>query len=132
MVSSTATSSTTAIARPAAALTVAAAIGVIALEAWDAFEISQPLGAIIAIVLFAAGLIWLRMRGGRGPALYLGVLFALEIVGNFTVFDVLSDLRHQGSWSDFANGVAYTVATVVGLVACLVLTAAPRRTGADR
>jgi hypothetical protein len=41
----------------------------------------------------------------RGPALYLGVLFALEIVGNFTVFDVLSDLRHQGSWSDFANGV---------------------------
>src|SRR5262249_22777610 len=61
---------------------------------WVGAEISQPLGAIIAIVLFAAGLLWLRLRGGRGPAVYLGVLFALEIVGNFTIFDVLGDLRH--------------------------------------
>ena len=85
---------------------------------------------VIAIVLFAAGIVWLLRAGGRGPAIYLGVLFALEIVGNFTIFDVLGDLRHEGSWTDFATGVGYTVATVVGLVACLVLAASPSRAAA--
>jgi hypothetical protein len=113
--------------RPAGWLAVAASVAVIILEAWDAFTISQPLGAIIAIVLFAAGILWWRLRGGRAPAIYLGVLFALEIIGNFTIFGVLGDLRHEGSWAEFANGVGYTVATVAGLVACLVLTAAPLR-----
>jgi len=58
------------------------------------------------------------------------VLFALEIVGNFTIFDVLGDLRHEGSRTDFATGVGYTAATVVGLVACLVLAASPSRAAA--
>jgi len=111
-------------------LTVAASLVVILLEAWDAFHISQPMGAIIAIVLFAAGIVWLLRAGGRGPAIYLGVLFALEIVGNFTIFDVLGDLRHDGSWTDFATGVGYTVATVVGLVACPALAASPSRAAA--
>jgi hypothetical protein len=111
-------------------LTVAASLVVILLEAWDAFHISQPMGAIIAIVLFAAGIVWLLRAGGRGPAIYLGVLFALEIVGNFTIFDVLGDLRHEGSWTDFATGVGYTAATVVGLVACLALAASPARAAA--
>jgi len=113
--------------RPAGLLAVAASVAVIVLEAWDAFSISQPLGAVIAIVLYAAGILWWRLRGGRAPAIYLGVLFALEIIGNFTIFGVLGDLRHDGSWAEFANGVGYTVATVAGLVACLVLTAAPTR-----
>jgi hypothetical protein len=117
--------------RPAAVVAVTASAAVIALEAWDAFHISQPLGAVIAIVAFAAGIAWLRMRGGRGPAIYLGVLFALEIIGNFTIFGVLDDLRHRNSWADFASGVGYTAATIAGLIACLALSAA-RTLAADR
>jgi hypothetical protein len=113
--------------RPVAGVTIAASAAVILLEAWDAFTISQPMGAIIAIVLFAVGITWLLRRPGRGPAIYLGVLFALEIIGNFTIFGVLDDLRHHGSWADFANGLGYTVATIVGLITCLMLTAGAGR-----
>lgn len=117
--------------RPASLVAMAASAAVTVLEAWDAFHISQPLGAVIAIVLFAAGILWLRLRHGRGPALYLGALFALEIIGNFTIFDVIKDLRHDGTWIDFASGLGYTVATVAGLIACLMLTASPGRFRAD-
>ena len=117
--------------RPASVAATAASVAVIVLEAWDAFHISQPMGAVIAIVLFAAGIAWWRLRGGRGPAVYLGVLFALEIIGNFTIFDVLDDLRHKGSWADFTSGLGYTVATVVGLFACLMLTASRARPRAE-
>jgi hypothetical protein len=99
----------------------------IGLEGWDAFHISQPLGAVIAIILFAAAITWLTRRGGRGPAIFLGVLFALELILNFTIFGVLDDLRHKGSWTDFSTGLGYTLAGLAGLIACLVLTAARPR-----
>jgi hypothetical protein len=113
--------------RPLVVTTMVSAALVILLEAWDAFHIEQPMGAIIAIVAVAAGIIWLRRRGGRGPAIYLGVLFALEVIGNFTIFGVLDDLRHRGTWMDFATGVGYTVATIAGLIACLMLAAPSSR-----
>jgi hypothetical protein len=56
------------------------------------------------------------------------VLFALEIIGNATIFGVIDDLRHRGTWVDFASGLGYTIATIVGLVACLVLTAGAGKT----
>ena len=48
-------------------LAIAGAVVTICLEAWDAFHISHPQGAVIAMVLFAAGIIWLRRRPGAGP-----------------------------------------------------------------
>jgi hypothetical protein len=33
----------------------------------------------------------------------------------------------EGSWVDFASGAGYTVAALAGLIACLMLTAAPAR-----
>ena len=105
-------------------LAIAGAVLMIGLEGWDAFHISPPQGAIIAMVLFAAGIIWLSRRGGRAPAIYLGVLFALELILNFTIFGVLGDLQHHGSWTDFSTGLGYTLAGLAGLIACLMLTAA--------
>jgi hypothetical protein len=113
--------------RPWTAVAIAGAIVTIGLEAWDAFHISHPQGAIIAIVLFAAGIVWLRRRGGRAPAVFLGTLFALELILNFTIFGVLSDLSHHGSWTDFSTGLGYTIANLAGLIACLALTAARPR-----
>ena len=106
---------------------ITAAVLTIGLEAWDAFHISQPAGAAIAIVLFSAGITWLIRRGGRGPVVYLSVLFALELILNFTIFGVLGDIQHQGSWIDFFSGLGYTVASLGGLLACLALTAARPR-----
>jgi hypothetical protein len=113
--------------RPLVVTTMVSAALVILLEVWDAFRIEQPMGAIIAIVAVAAGIIWLRRRGGRGPAIYLSILFALEVIGNFTIFGVVDDLRHRGTWMDFATGVGYTVATIAGLIACLMLAAPSSR-----
>src|ERR1700737_106750 len=99
---------------------IAAAAAIIGLEGWDAFHhISHPQGAVIAMVLFAAGITWLSRRGARAPAIFLGVLFALELILNFTIFGVLSDLQHQGSWTDFSTGLGYTAASLAGLSACL-------------
>ena len=109
--------------RPWTSTAVAGAIITIGLEAWDSFHISQPLGAIIAIVLFLVGITWLYRRPGRGPVVYLGVLFALELLGNFTIFGVIGDLQHQSSWTDFFTGIGYTLGDLVGLIACLVLVA---------
>jgi len=50
----------------------------------------------LTVAASPAVIAWLLARGGRAPAVYLGVLFALEIIGNFTIFDVLADLRHKG------------------------------------
>ncbi len=110
--------------RPWKRVAIAGAGVTICLEAWDAFHISHPQGAVIAMVLFAAGIIWLSRRAGRAPAIFLGVFFALELILNFTIFGVLGDLQHQGSWTDFSTGFGYTVANLAGLVACLALTAA--------
>jgi FtsH-binding integral membrane protein len=114
----------TARSRPWSAVAIAAAAAIIGLEGWDAFHISHPQGAVIAMVLLAAGITWLSRRGGRSPAMFLGVLFALELILNFTIFGVLGDLRHQGSWTDFATGLGYSAASLAGLSACLALTAA--------
>jgi hypothetical protein len=103
---------------------IAGAVLMIGLEGWDAFHISHPQGAVIAMILFAAGIGWLIRRGGRVPAIFLGVLFALELILNFTIFGVLADLRHQSNWTDFSTGLGYTLAGLAGLIACLVLTAA--------
>jgi FtsH-binding integral membrane protein len=110
--------------RPWSTVAIAAAAAIIGLEGWDAFHISHPQGAVIAMVLLAAGITWLSRRGGRSPAMFLGVLFALELILNFTIFGVLGDLRHQGSWTDFATGLGYSAASLAGLSACLALTAA--------
>jgi hypothetical protein len=65
--------------------------------------------------------------------MFLGVFFALELILNFTIFGVLGDLQHQGSWTDFSTGLGYTVASLAGLSACLALTAArPRDDNADK
>jgi FtsH-binding integral membrane protein len=109
------------------AVAIAAAAAIIGLEGWDAFHISHPQGAVIAMVLFAAGIAWLSRRGGRAPAIFLGVFFALELILNFTIFGVLGDLQHQGSWTDFSTGLGYTAASLAGLSACLALTAARPR-----
>ena len=69
-------------------------------------------------------------RGGRAPAIFLGVFFTLELILNFTIFGVLGDLQHQGSWTDFSTGLGYTAASLAGLSACLALTGA--RTRDDR
>ena len=103
---------------------IAAAAVMIGLEFWDAFHISSPQGAVIARVRFAAGIAWLSRRGGRAPAVFLGVLFALELILNFTIFGVLGDLQHQGNWTDFSTGLGYTAASLAGLSACLAMTAA--------
>jgi hypothetical protein len=58
--------------------------------------------------------------------IYLGVLFALKIVRDFAIFDVVGDLRHQTSWTDFG----YTVATIAGLLARL-MAAAPGQAQAE-
>lgn len=108
---------------PATAIASLGALAVIGLEAWDALSISRPEGALLAIVLFLGGGVWLLVRGGRAPAAFLAVLFALELVLNFTIFGVVGDLQHQGSWTDFATGLAYTVANLAGLSATLVLAA---------
>jgi FtsH-binding integral membrane protein len=113
--------------RPWSRVAIAAAAAIIGLESWDAFHISHPQGAVIAMVLLAAGITWLSRRGGRAPAIFLGVLFALELILNFTIFGVLSDLQHQGSWTDFSTGLGYTAASLAGLSACLALTAARPR-----
>jgi FtsH-binding integral membrane protein len=110
--------------RPWSTVAIAAAAAIIGLEGWDAFHISHPQGAVIAMVLSAAGIAWLSRRGGRGPAIFLGVFFALELILNFTIFGVLGDLQHQGSWTDFSTGLGYTAASLAGLSACLALTAA--------
>jgi hypothetical protein len=115
--------------RPWGTVAIAAAAAMIGLEGWDAFHISSPQGAVIAMVLFAAGIIWLGRRGGRGPAVFLGVLFALELILNFTIFGVPGDLQHQGNWTDFSTGLGYTAASLAGLSACLALTAARPRAG---
>ena len=104
------------------------AAAIIGLEGWDTFHhISHPQGAVIAMVLFAAGITWLSRRGARAPAIFLGVLFALELILNFTIFGVLSDLQHQGSWTDFSTGLGYTAASLAGVSACPALTAARPR-----
>jgi hypothetical protein len=95
--------------RPWSAVATVAAAAIIGLEGWDAFHISHPQGAVIAMVLSAAGIAWLSRRGGRAPAIYLG------------------DLQHQGSWTDFSTGLGYTAASLAGLSACLALTAARPR-----
>ena len=110
--------------RPWSAVAIAAGAAMIGLEGWDAFHISSPQGAVIAMVLFAAGITWLSRRGSRAPVIFLGVLFALELILNFTIFGVLGDLQHQGNWTDFATGLGYTIASLAGLSACLALTAA--------
>lgn len=126
-----ASASGTAQNQPWAAVAVTGAVATMALEGWDAFHISHPQGAVIAIVLFATGVFWLRRRGGRAPAIFLGVFFALELILNFTIFGVLGDLQHHGSWTDFSTGLGYTVANIAGLIACLALTAArPAHDGA--
>jgi FtsH-binding integral membrane protein len=120
----------TAPSRPWNRVAVAGAVTTIALESWDAFHISHPEGALIAIIAFVAGIAWLKRRGGRAPAIFLGTFFALELILNFTIFGVLGDLQHQGSWTDFSTGLGYTIAHLGGLIACLVLTAArPREAG---
>ena len=115
--------------RPWTTIAVAAATLMIGLEGWDAFHISDPQGAVIAMALFAAGIIWLSRRAGRAPAIFLGVLFALELILNFTIFGVLADLEHHGNWTDFSTGLGYTLAGLAGLIACLILTAASPHAG---
>jgi len=108
-------------------IAVVSSAGVMALEAVDAFYIEQPLGAITAIVVFGAGIVWLLRQGGRAPATYLGLFFALEILGNFTIFGVTDELRLEESWGEFASGLGYTVVTIAGFIACAALVRAPSK-----
>lgn len=90
----------------------------VALEVYDLFNIEVPAGAVIAIVLFAGTLTWLRRApGSRAPVAAAGALCLLQLLLVLTVFGGIEALGHPESWIDFLNYAAYTVANALGVIA---------------
>jgi hypothetical protein len=73
---------------------------------WAAFQVEHPEGPILAIALYAVGVVWLWWRGGRAPAIYLGLIFALELLLELTIFVDIGELRNEEGWVSFATALA--------------------------
>jgi hypothetical protein len=86
---------------------------------WVAFQLEHPEGPILAIALYAVGLVWLWWRGGRAPAIYLGVIFTLELLLELIIFDAIAQLAE--GWGNFVSILATLLADVLGLIACFFL-----------
>jgi hypothetical protein len=83
--------------------------------------VEQPEGPILAIALYAVGLVWLWWRGGRAPVIYLVVIFTLELLLELTIFGAIGLLRLEEGWGSFASVLTTLLADVLGLTACIFL-----------
>jgi hypothetical protein len=97
-------------------LATACAITSILAGVWTAFQLEHPEGQILAIALYAVGTVWLWWRGGRAPAIYLGVIFTLELLLELTIFDAIGQLDE--GWGNLTSILATLLADVLGLIAC--------------
>jgi hypothetical protein len=97
---------------------------------WVAFQVEHPEGLILPIALYAVGVVWLWWRGGRAPAIYLGVIFALELLLELTIFGAIGELRNEEGWGSFASALATLLAEVLGLTACIFLVRGEPKAGA--
>jgi hypothetical protein len=88
---------------------------------WVAFQLEHPEGPILAIALYAVGLVWLWWRGGRAPAIYLGLIFTLELLLELTIFGAIGQIRRDEGWGTSASALATLLADVLGLTACIFL-----------
>lgn len=86
-----------------------------------AFQVEQPEGPILAIALYAIGLVWLWWRGGRAPVIYLVVIFTLELLLELTIFGAIGLLRNEEGWAASRAPWPPFLADVVGLTACIFL-----------
>jgi hypothetical protein len=94
---------------------------------WSAFQVEHPEGPILAVALYAVGLVWLWWRAGRAPAIYLVVIFSLELLLELTIFGAIGLLRNEEGWGNFANALATLLADVLGLTACILLVRAEHK-----
>jgi hypothetical protein len=94
---------------------------------WVAFQLEHPEGPILAIALYAVGLVWLWWRGGQAPAIYLGLIFTLELLLELTIFGAIGQIRMDEGWGTSASALATLLADLLGLAACIFLVRASRR-----
>jgi hypothetical protein len=67
---------------------------------------------------------------GRAPAIYLGLIFTLELLLELTIFGAIGQIRRDEGWGTSASALATLLADVLGLTACIFLVRGEQKAGA--